>query len=51
MVGAGGIGFELYSSLKLFQYEDTATCVIVILVMVMTADYVSSRLRARILTR
>lgn len=51
MVGAGGIGFELYSSLRLFQYEDTATCVIVILVMVMTADYFSSRLRARILAR
>jgi phosphonate transport system permease protein len=51
MVGAGGIGFELYSSLRLFQYEDTATCVIVILVMVMTADYISSRLRARILAR
>lgn len=51
MVGAGGIGFELYSSLKLFQYEDTATCVVVILAMVMTADYVSSRLRARILAR
>lgn len=51
MVGAGGIGFELYSSLKLFQYEDTATCVIVILAMVMSADYVSSRLRAKILAR
>jgi phosphonate transport system permease protein len=51
MVGAGGIGFELYSSLRLFQYEDTATCVIVILAMVMTADYISSRLRARILAR
>jgi phosphonate transport system permease protein len=51
MVGAGGIGFELYSSLKLFQYEDTATCVVVILAMVMTADYLSSRLRARILAR
>jgi len=49
MVGAGGIGFELYSSLKLFQYEDTAVCVLVILAMVMTADYVSSRLRAKIL--
>ena len=49
MVGAGGIGFELYSSLKLFQYQDTATCVLVILVMVMGADYLSSRLRARIL--
>jgi phosphonate transport system permease protein len=49
MVGAGGIGFELYSSLKLFQYQDTATCVLVILAMVMGADYLSSRLRARVL--
>jgi phosphonate transport system permease protein len=49
MVGAGGIGFELVASLKLFQYQDTATCVLAILVMVMTADYLSSRLRARIL--
>jgi phosphonate transport system permease protein len=49
MIGAGGIGFELVSSLKLFQYQDTATCVLVILAMVMTADYLSSALRARIL--
>ena len=49
MIGAGGIGFELVSSLKLFQYQDTSTCVLVILAMVMTADYLSSKLRARIL--
>jgi phosphonate transport system permease protein len=49
IIGAGGIGFELISSMKLFQYEDTATCMLVILAMVMTADYLSSRLRARIL--
>ncbi|HEX4987118.1 MAG TPA: phosphonate ABC transporter, permease protein PhnE [Burkholderiales bacterium] len=49
MVGAGGIGFELISSLKLFQYQDTATCVVVILVLVMGADWLSSKLRARIL--
>lgn len=49
MVGAGGIGFELYSSVKLFQYEDTVVCVLVILAMVMAADYLSSRLRAKIL--
>jgi len=36
MIGAGGIGFELYGSMKLFQYRDTATCVLVILAMVMT---------------
>jgi phosphonate transport system permease protein len=46
MVGAGGIGFELISSMKLFKYEDTATCVIVILVLVLGADLVSSKLRA-----
>ncbi len=50
MVGAGGIGYELMGSLKLFQYEDTAMCVLAILVMVMTADYLSTRLRTRILS-
>ena len=49
MVGAGGIGFELYTSMKLFQYQDTAACVIVILALVMSADYLSSKLRARVL--
>ena len=46
MVGAGGIGFELISSMKLFQYEDTATCVLVILALVLAADLISSKLRA-----
>lgn len=46
MVGAGGIGFELVGSMKLFQYQDTATCILVIVVMVMSADYVSSKMRA-----
>jgi phosphonate transport system permease protein len=44
MVGAGGI--ELISSMKLFQYENTATCVLVVLVLVLAADLVSSKLRA-----
>jgi phosphonate transport system permease protein len=49
MVGAGGIGFELVSSLKLFQYQDTAVCVLIILALVMATDFLSSRLRSRIL--
>lgn len=49
IVGAGGLGFDLMSSLKLFQYQDTAVCVLVILAMVMSADYVSTRLRTMIL--
>ena len=48
MVGAGGLGFELVSSLKLFKYEQTATCIIVITVMVIIADAASSRLRSAI---
>jgi phosphonate transport system permease protein len=48
MVGAGGIGFELISSMKLFAYEDTAACVIVILILVLAADLMSSKLRATI---
>lgn len=45
MVGAGGLGFELVSSLKLFKYQETATCIIVITLMVVLADAVSGRLR------
>ncbi|WP_035853416.1 phosphonate ABC transporter, permease protein PhnE [Deefgea rivuli] len=48
MVGAGGLGFELLSSLKLFKYPEAATCIIVIAVMVIAADAVSSRLRRAI---
>ncbi|NQD80891.1 phosphonate ABC transporter, permease protein PhnE [Pseudomonas sp. CrR14] len=48
MVGAGGLGFELVSSIKLFKYQETATCIIVITVMVIAADMVSNRLRASI---
>jgi len=48
MVGAGGLGFELVSSLKLFRYQETATCIIVITVMVIVADTLSSQLRHRI---
>lgn len=45
MVGAGGIGFELMTTMKLFEYENTAACVVVILTLVFVADQVSARLR------
>lgn len=48
MVGAGGLGFELVSSLKLFKYQETATCIVVITVMVILADLISNRLREAI---
>ncbi|MNN57934.1 Phosphate-import permease protein PhnE [compost metagenome] len=48
MVGAGGLGFELVSSLKLFKYQQTATCIVVITLMVIAADLLSSQLRRHI---
>ncbi|MBP2636851.1 MAG: phosphonate transporter, inner rane subunit [Firmicutes bacterium] len=49
IVGAGGIGFELITSMRLFMYEDMTTILIVVLVMVTLVDYISSYIRARIL--
>lgn len=48
MVGAGGLGFELVASLKLFRYQETATCIVVITIMVVLADLLSGWLRRRI---
>jgi phosphonate transport system permease protein len=45
LVGAGGIGFILTQYMRLFQYQKVCTIILVILVLVMSVDYLSSRLR------
>lgn len=45
MVGAGGLGFELVQSIKLFKYQETATCIIVITILVIMSDALSNYLR------
>ncbi len=45
LVGAGGIGFLLTQYMRLFQYQKVATLVLVILILVMSIDAVSARLR------
>jgi phosphonate transport system permease protein len=45
MVGAGGIGFELMSSLRLMRYKEVAAILLVILVAVTMVDGLSSLLR------
>lgn len=45
MIGAGGIGFELITSMKMFEYGDTAACVLVILGLVFFTDIISAKLR------
>jgi phosphonate transport system permease protein len=48
MIGAGGIGFELMTSMKMFEYGDTAACVMVILGLVFSTDFLSAKLRQMI---
>lgn len=48
-VGAGGIGFHLLTSIRLFDYQETAMVLIVIILLVVITDYLGARLRARII--
>lgn len=47
MVGAGGIGFELMSSLRILQYQQVSAIMLVILVMVIIVDWFSGLLRRK----
>jgi phosphonate transport system permease protein len=49
LVGAGGLGFSLIKTMKLFKYHETATCILVIFVLVLLSDWLCARVRARIL--
>ena len=49
LVGAGGIGFHLISSIRLFDYQTTAMILIVIIALVILTDYAGAKIRARIL--
>lgn len=48
LVGAGGIGFEIQKAMRLFQYNDLTTYVLMLIVMVTLLDRASAWLRARI---
>jgi phosphonate transport system permease protein len=48
MVGAGGIGFELVTTIRLFDFRETAVVLLVILAMVTVIDAASSLIRSRI---
>ncbi|WP_084830173.1 phosphonate ABC transporter, permease protein PhnE [Demequina rhizosphaerae] len=47
LVGAGGIGMELNQQLRLFEYGSVMTIVLVVLVVVMSLDLLSSYVRKR----
>lgn len=45
LIGAGGIGHLLSSSFKLFQYQEAAAIVLILIILVMLVDSLSARLR------
>jgi phosphonate transport system permease protein len=49
LVGAGGLGFSLFKTMKLFKYHETATCILVIFLLVLVSDWICAKLRERIL--
>ena len=48
IVGAGGIGYELQSSFRMFEYEKVSTIIILIFVTIFLIDHLSSFIRAKI---
>lgn len=49
IVGAGGLGFELISSMRLFRYQDMTLIILLILAVVTLVDGVSSLIRKRLI--
>lgn len=48
LVGAGGIGLALHDTLRLFDYDQSAALILVILATILMIDYASSWLRGRL---
>ncbi|HCU80179.1 MAG TPA: phosphonate ABC transporter, permease protein PhnE [Chloroflexi bacterium] len=48
LVGAGGIGFELITSIRLFKSQEVLTTLIVMMLMVVAVDRISAYVRNRI---
>lgn len=51
IVGAGGVGFELLTSIKLFKYREVLTIVLVMLILVTATDRLSNLARRKIIGR
>ncbi len=49
LVGAGGIGAELAASMEMFRYDQAATIVLIIFVLVMAVETLSSLMREKLI--
>lgn len=48
LVGAGGIGFLINQSIKLFRFDEMLTHILVVLVLIMAVDRLSAAVRRRL---
>ena len=48
IVGAGGVGYELQSSFRMFEYEKVSAIIILIFLTIFIIDYLSSYIRSKI---
>ena len=48
VVGAGGIGYELLSSFRMFEYPRVSAIIIIIFITIFVIDYLSSFIRSKI---
>ena len=49
IVGAGGIGYELQSSFRMFEYQRVSAIIILIFLTIFVIDHFSSLIRSKIL--
>ena len=47
--GAGGLGFSLIKTMKLFRYYETATCILVIFLLVGMSDWICTKWRRKVI--
>ena len=48
VVGAGGIGYELQSSFRMFEYETVSTIIIIIFITIFIIDHTSAFIRSKV---
>jgi phosphonate transport system permease protein len=49
LVGAGGLGFSLITTMKMFKYHQTAACIVIIILLITLADWISGHLQKKII--
>ena len=48
IVGAGGIGYELQSSFRMFEYQKVSAIILIIFVTIFLIDNLSSYIRSKV---